>query len=90
MMSKRMSQAGEVTRRRFLSGAAAAAASIGSGCSIVPRHVVGGPRFIAPSEKLNIGMIGCGGRGWDNLQTVDATENIIALCDGDDGHAARA
>ena len=79
-----------IPRRKFMAGAAASAALIGQGCSIVPRHVLGGPRFIAPSEKLNIGMIGCGGRGWDNVRTVAETENIVALCDVDARRARRA
>src|SRR5690349_4974717 len=32
------------------------------------------------NNKLNIGMIACGGRGGDNLQSVKS-ENIVALCD---------
>jgi len=35
------------TRRQFLGQAAGAAAF-----TIVPRYVLGGPRFVAPSEKL--------------------------------------
>ena len=35
-------------RRRFLKAAAASVA----GFTIVPRHVLGGPRHAAPSEKL--------------------------------------
>jgi len=41
-----------------------------------------------PNEKLNIAMIGCGGRGAANLGTV-RSENIVALCDVDDRRAAR-
>ena len=32
------------------------------------------------NEKLNIAIIGCGGRGGGNMSSV-ATENIVALCD---------
>lgn len=32
------------------------------------------------NEKLNIAVIGCGGRGGANLQSV-STENIVSLCD---------
>ncbi len=37
----------------------------------------------SPNEKLNIGIIGAGGRGASNTQNV-ASENIVALCDVDD------
>ena len=30
--------------------------------TVVPRHVLGGPKFIAPSEKLNIAGVGLGAR----------------------------
>ncbi len=36
----------------------------------------------SPNDKLNIAIIGTGGRGWDNLQAV-SSENIVALCDVD-------
>src|SRR5437867_11951783 len=37
-------------------------------------------RARAPNEKLNIAVIGCGGRGAGNLAEVSG-ENIVALCD---------
>lgn len=77
------------SRRAFLGGAAAMGAAAATGCQtfhIVPRHVLGGgPRFIPPSEKLNIGVIGCGGQGAGNTDAC-ASENIVALCDVDHGH----
>ncbi|MBI9017695.1 MAG: Gfo/Idh/MocA family oxidoreductase [Phycisphaerae bacterium] len=66
-----------INRRKFLAGAAAAAAF-----TIVPRHVLGGPGFKAPSEKLNIAAIGCGGKATSNLSGCKG-ENIVALCDVD-------
>lgn len=70
-------------RREFLGSAAAVAAF-----TIVPRHVLGGKGFTAPSEKLNIAGIGCGGMGGVDLERV-SSENIVALCDVDDSRAAR-
>lgn len=70
------------SRREFLGSAATAAAF-----TIVPRHVLGGPGYVAPSEKLNIACIGVGGMGADDTRQV-GTENIVALCDVDDKHAA--
>ena len=40
-----------VSRRDFIGAAAATAAA----ATIVPRHVLGGPGYKAPSDKLNIG-----------------------------------
>jgi predicted dehydrogenase len=36
----------------------------------------------SPNDKLNIAIIGTGGRGWDNLMAV-SSEHIVALCDVD-------
>ncbi|UCC98446.1 MAG: Gfo/Idh/MocA family oxidoreductase [Phycisphaerales bacterium] len=70
--------------RRDVMGAAAAAAAL----TIVPQHVLGGPRRIPPSEKLNIAGVGIGGRGAGDLDEV-GTENIVALCDVHDQYAAK-
>jgi len=70
-----------ITRRRFLGAAALAAATI------VPRRVLGGPGENPPSEKLNLAGIGVGGRGAEDLKEL-ASENIVALCDVDEGRAA--
>ncbi|MFN3690882.1 MAG: Gfo/Idh/MocA family protein, partial [Fimbriimonadales bacterium] len=43
----------------------------------------------SPNDKLNIAVIGVGGRGWDNLRGV-AGENIVALCDVDLNNLANA
>jgi len=67
-----------ISRRRFL-GTAAAAATF----TIVPRHVLGGPGYTAPSDKLNIACVGVNGKGQSDIQGV-STENIVALCDVDD------
>lgn len=71
------------TRRRFLQTAAAAAAA-----AALPRPlgaVAGVPR----REPLRVAAIGVGGRGWDNLMGV-AGEDVVALCDVDERHLARA
>jgi predicted dehydrogenase len=73
-----------VPRRTFLAGAATAAL----GFTIVPRHVLGGPGMTAPSDKLNIACVGVGGMGKENLSRC-TTENILALCDVDFGHAEK-
>ncbi len=72
-----------VTRRAFLGGAAVGASLF----TIVPRHVLGGPGYTAPSEKLNIACIGAGGKGSSDVNAVSG-ENIVALCDVHDSRAA--
>ena len=72
----------EISRRRFLAATATTAAF-----TVVPSHVLGGARRVAPSEKLNIAGIGVGGMGRSNLSQLE-TENIVALCDVDHVYAA--
>jgi predicted dehydrogenase len=73
----------KVTRRDFMGTAAAVA-----GFTIVPRAVLGGPRHVPPSEKLNIAGVGIGGRGAGDLHEL-SSENIVALCDVDQKYAAK-
>ena len=75
-----------ITRRGFL-GALGGAAAAGAAFTIVSPHVLGGPRRLAPSDKLNIAGIGVGGMGATNLRNM-SSENIVALCDVDHAHAA--
>ena len=42
-------------RREFIGSV-----GLGSMATIVPRHVLGGKGFVAPSDKINIAYIGCG------------------------------
>jgi predicted dehydrogenase len=73
-----------MNRREFLAGAAGVVAF-----TVVPRHVLGGPRKVPPSEKLNIACIGIGGQGASDIDSV-SSENIVALCDVDWGpHTAK-
>jgi predicted dehydrogenase len=64
-------------RRQFLADVAAV-----STVMIVPRHVLGGAGYTAPSDKLNIAGIGVGGMGAADLRDME-TEQIVALCDVD-------
>jgi len=54
------------------------------GISIIPRHVMG-QGFIAPSDKLNIAVIGGGGKGYSDAINAwnNGTSNIAAICDVD-------
>jgi len=72
-----------VSRRNFIKQASLAAAAV----TIVPRHVLGGPGYIAPSDKLLVAGIGAGGKGASDTNCCD-TENIVALCDVDPSHCS--
>lgn len=69
------------SRRNFIRQTSLAA----TGFFIVPRHVLG-KGFIAPSDKLNIAIIGGGGKGAYNTNMVynNGAENIVTICDVDD------
>lgn len=68
-----------LSRRRFLAGAAVAAA----GFTIVPRHVLGGAGYVAPSNKTTLAAIGTGGQGLQNVQAfLEFPElQVVAVCD---------
>jgi len=76
-----------VSRRQFLTTAAAA----GSVVTIVPRHVLG-RGYQAPSDLVNVAVVGIGGMGASNTRAV-MSQNIVAICDVDstlvDGRLAR-
>jgi len=69
-----------ITRRKFIGNVTLTTAAF----SIVPRHVLGGQGYTPPSDKLNIAVVGVGGKGRSDMWTVAKTENIVALCDVDD------
>jgi predicted dehydrogenase len=73
------------SRRTFLAASGAAAL----GFTIVPRHVLGGPRFVPPSERVNIAGIGVGAMGGSDIATLtNLRANIVALCDVDQVRSA--
>ncbi len=74
-----------ISRRSFIERTGAVAA----GLTILPSSVVSGLGHRAPSDKLNVAVIGIGGMGNTNLRNVKATENIVALCDVDWGYAKK-
>jgi len=83
-----------LSRRKFIEQTAIAA----TGVTIVPRYVLGGVGYTAPSDRVNIAAIGAGGKGRSNIATASAwskasgetQENVIALCDVDDQRAAES
>jgi len=58
---------------------------LASSIMIVPRHVLGGPGYLAPSDRLNIAGIGVGGKGRSDIinASVQGRERVVALCDID-------
>mgnify|MGYP003630144014 FL=1 len=72
-----------ITRREALQTTAALGAGLWLGSSAQPTRA-------AANEKLNVAVIGIGGRGVANLDAVGKTENIVALCDVDEQRAGKA
>ncbi|MEJ5053739.1 Gfo/Idh/MocA family oxidoreductase [Sphingobacterium sp. MYb382] len=72
------------SRRDFIKKSLIGAAAF----TIVPRHVLGGQGFLAPSDHLTKGVIGVGsmGRGHFNY----AGTKTVAICDVDTRHLALA
>lgn len=69
-----------VTRRQAIAAAPAAL--------LVPRHVLGGRGFVAPSDKLVIAGVGVGGVGRSYLKGCES-QNIAVLCDVDFPYAEK-
>ena len=73
-----MTPKGDISRREFLAPAAA-----GLALTLVPRHVLGGPGYVAPSDKITLAYIGCGTQGTREMLRLIATPGvqITAVCD---------
>jgi predicted dehydrogenase len=69
----------KISRRRFLVRSAVA----GSAFLIARRDILGGPKYVPPSEKINIAMIGVGGQGRTNLQALlhESDAQVMAVAD---------
>src|ERR1700744_949083 len=76
------------TRRDFIKSSSIATASF----MILPRHVLGGKGFIAPSDKLTIASVGTGGKGQSDIFEFNKSglANIGFLCDVDMRPGAKA
>ncbi len=68
----------EMNRREFLAGAAATAAF-----TIVPRSVLGGAGFVAPSDKITLACIGFGTQAIREIGPILARPDVevVAVCD---------
>jgi len=66
-------------RRSFLNSSLAMA-----GIMVIPRHVLGGTGFTAPSDQLTKAIIGVGGMGRGHIGYEDT--RVVAICDVDKKH----
>ncbi|HTK18481.1 MAG TPA: Gfo/Idh/MocA family oxidoreductase, partial [Mucilaginibacter sp.] len=68
-----------IDRRKFIKTAATGALAL----TIVPRHVLGGTGYVAPSDKLTLAYVGCGTQGMREIQPLMAVPSIqiVAVCD---------
>jgi len=67
-----------ISRREFVANSAMMA----FGATVLPRHVLGGRGYRAPSDVLNIAVIGMGQQGVENAEEM-LSENLVAICDVD-------
>lgn len=72
-----------MNRRTFLK----ASSATGAGLMLLPSGIIHAAR--PPSSKLNIAIVGVGGQGKSNLNSVKG-ENIVALCDVDANNLGKA
>ena len=74
-----------LTRRKFL----ADSSRVALGATILPRRILGGRGYQAPSDTLNVAIVGVGGMGMSNAEAL-ISQNIVALCDVDFGYVDRS
>jgi len=74
-----------VTRRDFV----ADTGKLALGAMVVPRAVLGGRGYRAPSATLNIAYVGVGGMGMQNMMRL-LDENAVAICDVDFAYVERS
>jgi hypothetical protein len=74
-----MANSKKINRREFLGSAAAASLAF----TVVPRQVLGGPGYVAPSDKITLGYIGCGTQGLREMVSLISNPalQIVAVCD---------
>lgn len=63
-----------ITRRKFLEGVAAASA-----LTVVPRRVLGGPGYVAPSDKIVVAQIGAGTQALRQLNAGMMTRDDLQV-----------
>ena len=88
MKEKDPKQFNQSSRRDFIKNTAIASA----GFFIIPRYVLGGKGYIAPSDRLVVASIGVGGKGESDIMNFykSGKADIAFLCDVDDRRAANS
>lgn len=88
MTEKEKRETQSSSRRDFIKNTGLAAA----GFFIVPRHVLGGKGFLAPSDRLLVAGVGVGGKGQSDIANFykSGKADIAFLCDVDDRRAANS
>jgi predicted dehydrogenase len=67
-----------MNRRNFIRNGAFSVAAF----TILPRRVLGGNHFVAPSDQISLGIIGCGAQGrWTLAPEFAKRANLIAAAD---------
>lgn len=74
-------------RKEFIKNTLMGAAAV----TIVPRHVLGGKGFTAPSDRINLGYIGTGKQASGLMRNISGTKEtlVVAACDVDKKKLAR-
>lgn len=87
--TQRTHQRASISRRRFLSTAAGAAVAFPT---FIPASALGRDGTVAPSERINLGMLGVGARGTGNMRNFLGMDDvrIAAICDVNQNHISRA
>jgi myo-inositol 2-dehydrogenase / D-chiro-inositol 1-dehydrogenase len=80
MKNKKISNHQNNSRRDFIKKSVVALGAF----AIVPRHVLGGKGFLAPSDTLTKAIIGVGGMGRGHIE-YEGTK-LLAMCDVDKNH----
>lgn len=74
----------ELTRRDVLKGAAATAVGIAAAkVGAVAPDPAPNTQHGAKPERLRVGIIGCGGKGWSGMEGAAQFGDIVAICDTD-------
>jgi predicted dehydrogenase len=77
--SARQTKTRGLSRRQFM----VSTGTVAGAFAIVPRHVLGGPGFVAPSEKITLACIGFGTQAVREIGGILARPDvqIVAMCD---------
>src|SRR5690242_16542428 len=82
-MDKEKKETGAISRRKFIGNATALSAFI-----ILPRYVLGGKGFLAPSDRITLGFIGTGKQG-TGLQRSFLDTGEVQITGASDVYAAK-